>query len=70
MTLIAIKVLFGGTATVPVVPSPKTNVSVVIFTLTATPPFSTVNSTTVPIGNATLEFAGMVYVRTTVSATG
>lgn len=65
-----ISVLFAATAKVPVVPAPKTNVSLVIATFTGVPAFSTVNNTTVPIGNATLALAGMVYVRTVVSATG
>jgi hypothetical protein len=57
-----ISVWFAGTNTDPVVPLPKTSVSLVIDTLTENPIFSTVNKTTVPIGNATLAFAGIVYV--------
>jgi len=55
----------------PVVPAPaKTNVSVVIEIVIEPPDVSLINVTAVPIGNATLELAGIVQVLAVVSALG
>jgi len=70
VTFMHISVLLDGTNVGPVAPLPFTKVSLLMATLTDLAPFSTVNSTTVPIGNATLAFAGIVYVRGKVSDTG
>ena len=66
----AVSILPAGTFWVPVESRVLCSVSVVIATLNPCAPFSFTNTSTVPIVEATLEFAGIVNTRAAVSDAG
>lgn len=69
--LIAVAMPLAARVRLPVVPAPaKTKVSVVIEIVIEPPDVSLIKVTAVPIGNATLELAGIVQMRAVVSALG
>lgn len=71
VTLTQVAIPFAARVREPVVPAPaKRIVSVVIEMVTTPAAFWLINVIAVPIGKATLEFAGMVKVRAVVSADG
>ena len=69
--LIAVATPFAASVREPVVPAPARRiVSVVMAIVTVPAPFWLMNVNAVPIGYATVPFAGIVNVRAVVSAEG
>lgn len=67
----AVAIPLAAKVRLPVVPVPaKTSVSLVMEIVIVPAEVSLTNVMAVPIGNATLEFAGIVHVRAVVSALG
>ena len=69
--LIAVAIPFAANVRLPVVPAPAKRIVSDVMAIVMTPaPFWLINVTAVPMGNATLELAGIVQVLAVVSADG